>query len=235
MAITTRTETIAMPDGGEMAAYVAIPETGAGPGMVTVMEIFGVGGYIREAAERLAGIGYVALAPDLYRRTRPGAAFDHAKSEMPKAFAAAGELDFEGAVADAAVALTHLRGLPETRGDAGVLGFCLGGSLSFGLAQAADPAVAVCYYGSGVPEMLGDADRIACPVLMHWGGEDEFIPLEQAQLACAAAQAIPGWECHIHPDGGHAFDNWDSHFSRPEAAARAWAQTQAFLAGALPA
>jgi carboxymethylenebutenolidase len=234
MGVSTRTEMIAMPDGGQMAAYVAVPESRSGPGMLTLMEIFGVGDYIREAAERLAGIGYVALAPDLYRRTRPGTAFGHGEGELEKAFAAAGELDAEGAVADATVALDHLRGVPEVVGDAGALGFCLGGTLACAVALAADPAVAVCYYGSGVPDMLDQADRIACPVLMHWGAEDPFIPLEQAQRACRAAEPRADWACHIHPDGGHAFDNWDSDFSRPAPAAAAWEQTRAFLASSLP-
>ena len=231
MAISTRTEMIAMPDGGEMAAYLAIPESGSGPGMVVVMEIFGVGDYIRGAADRLAESGYVALAPDLYRRTQPGAEFG---DDLERAGAAVRELDMAGAIDDAAVALRHLRSLPECAGPAGVLGFCLGGTLAFGVAQAADPAVAVCYYGSGVPEMLDEAERIACPVLMHWGGEDPYIPLEQAQRACRAAEARAGWQCHIHPDGGHAFDNWTNPmFSRPEPAARAWEQTRAFLASTL--
>ena len=43
-----------MPDGGEMGAYVALPESGSGPGVLVLMEIFGVGSYIRRAAERLA-------------------------------------------------------------------------------------------------------------------------------------------------------------------------------------
>ena len=49
MAISTQTETITMPDGGAMDAYVAAPESGHGPGMLVLMEIFGVGDYIREA------------------------------------------------------------------------------------------------------------------------------------------------------------------------------------------
>ena len=75
--LATRTETIQMPDGGEMGAYVALPEAGHGPGLLVLMEIFGVGSYIRRAAERLAELGYVALAPDLYRRTDPGLELEH--------------------------------------------------------------------------------------------------------------------------------------------------------------
>lgn len=237
MAATTRTETIAMDDGGTMDAYVALPESGTGPGMLVVMEIFGVGAYIRGAADRLAELGYVALAPDLYRRIHPGAQFGRTEDELQVAMAASEQLDIDGAIADAQAALAHLRALPEVGGAAaGAIGFCLGGTLAFGLAAAADPATTVCYYGSGIPDMIdGAAARITGPVLMHWGGEDPYIPLEHAERAREAAESRPGWECHIHPDGGHAFDNWDNPmFHRPEPAARAWQQTRAFLARTLP-
>ena len=225
-----------MPDGGEMGAYLALPASGSGPGMLVLMEIFGVGVYIREAADRLAGLGYVALAPDLYRRTRPGAEFAHDDDGLAAAFAAVGDLDMPAAIEDSIVALEHLRGRPETGGAAGVIGFCLGGTLAYGVAQAADPAIAVAYYGSGIADMLDGGAQIACPVLLQFGGEDPYIPREQAELVAAAAQARPDWECHIHEDGGHAFDNWDApRFSRPEPARRAWAQTADFLTRNLPA
>ena len=218
-----------------MGAYVALPESGAGPGMLVLMEVFGVGVYIREAADRLAGLGYVGLAPDLYRRTRADAEFAHDDAGLQAAFAAVGELDVPGAIEDSIIALEYLRGRPETGGAAGVLGFCLGGTLAFGVAQQADPATAVAYYGSGVPDMLEDSSGVACPVLFQFGGEDAYIPREQAELVAAAADARAGWECHIHDDAGHAFDNWDApRFSRPEPAKRAWTQTTDFLSRTLP-
>jgi carboxymethylenebutenolidase len=227
---------IEMPDGGQMGAYVSLPESGTGPGMLVLMEIFGVGVYIREAADRLAALGYVTLAPDLYRRTRPGAEFAHDDAGLEQAMAAVQQLDVPGAIADAIVALEHLRGLPETGGAAGVLGFCLGGMLAFGVAKGADPATAVSYYGSGVPDMVQDSRSISCPVLFQFGGEDAYILREQAERVATAAETRDGWECHIHDDGGHAFDNWDApRFSRPEPAKRAWAQTADFLNRTLPA
>src|SRR5689334_15161638 len=131
MPTRTRTEHIAMPDGGEMSAYVALPARGRGPGMLVLMEIFGVGPYIRRAAERLAELGYVALATDLYRRTAPAAEFPHDQEGLERAFRASGQLDQEGAVEDSLVALEHLRTLPEIQPAVGVLGFCLGGSLAY--------------------------------------------------------------------------------------------------------
>jgi carboxymethylenebutenolidase len=235
MPIQTRSERIAMPDADQMDAYVALPASGRGPGVLVLMEIFGVGTYIRRAAERLAELGYVALAPDLYRRTAPGAEFDHGEAGLKRAFAASGELDQAGAVEDSIVALDHLRQLPEVRPPVGVLGFCLGGSLAFEVAAASDPAAAVCYYGATVAEALANSDRVTCPVLFHYGAEDPYIPLDQIQRVAGAAERRADWECHIQPDAGHAFDNHDSEmFYRPEPAARAWAVTTEFLARELP-
>jgi carboxymethylenebutenolidase len=236
MASRTRTETIAMPDGGSMDAYLAIPESGGGPGVLVLMEIFGVGTYIRGATDRLAEHGYVALAPDLYRRTRPGVQFGKGREGLQEAFAAVSELDMAGAIEDAVAALGTLRTLPEVSGGTGVLGFCLGGTLAFGVAAVADPDTVVAYYGSGIPGMLGDADAISCPALFHFGAQDPYIPLEQSQRVADAAGSRPGWTVEIQPDGGHAFDNWDNPmFHQPEPAARAWALTRDFLAETLPA
>ena len=224
-----------MPDSGTMDAYVALPETGRGPALLVLMEIFGVGAYIRGASDRLAEHGYVAMAPDLYRRTRPGAQFGKGPEALREAGAAVAELDMPGAIEDALVALRALRALPEVRGGTGVLGFCLGGTLAYGVAVAGDPDTLVAYYGSGIPEMLGDADRISCPALFHFGAQDPYIPLEQAERVAEVAASHPGWEVHIQPDGGHAFDNWDNPmFHQPEPAARAWELTRAFLARTLP-
>jgi carboxymethylenebutenolidase len=144
-------------------------------------------------------------------------------------------LDAQGAVEDAVTALHHLEGLPETTGPVGVLGFCLRGTLAYGVAQLADPATAVAYSGSGIADMLEGGTHIACPVLFQFGGEDPYIPRDQAELVAGAAEARAGWEVRIHDDAGHAFDNWDAPmFSRPEPAKRAWAQTTDSLSRTLP-
>jgi carboxymethylenebutenolidase len=233
---TTRVERVHTSDG-EMGAYVAVPESGSGPGMVVLQEIFGVGGYIKEATERLAGIGYVALAPDLYWRIEPGIAIDHTEDGMGEAFQTAQQLDHPLAVSDSIAALTALRSLPEVvESKAGVLGFCLGGTLGYQVAVQDDPDVAVCYYGSGIPGALEEAGDIHCPVLFHFGGQDPYIPREQAERVCAFARTHSNMECHIHLDAGHAFDNHDAPmFHQPEPATRAWAQTIDFLARTLPA
>ena len=236
MATTSRVERVRT-DDGDLDAHVVLPESGSGPGMVVLQEIFGVGGYIKEAAERLAGLGYVALAPDLYWRIEPGIALDHTEEGLGRAFQTSQQLDPALAVKDSIDELATLRGLPEVAGGkAGVLGFCLGGTLAFGVAIDGDPDVAVCYYGSGIAGMLDQSDKVRCPVLFHYGGQDPYIPLEQAERVAACAASNDAMECHIHPDAGHAFDNHEAPmFHQPEPAARAWEITRQFLTRTLPA
>ncbi len=223
------------PDGAEMGGYLSVPESGEGPGVVVLMEIFGVGSYIKRATERLAELGYVALAPDLYRRIAPGLELDHDQDGLTVALESVQRLDFPGAVEDSIAATHSLRAMPEVGGrKVAVLGFCLGGTLAYEVAVASDPAAAVCYYGSGIADALGRSGEINCPVLFHFGAEDAYIPLSAAEQVDAVAQAREGWECHIQPDGGHAFDNHDAPmFHRPDPAARAWQLTTDFLARAL--
>ncbi len=145
------------------------------------------------------------------------------------------QLDPAKAVQDAIAALNTLRERSEVMNrKAGVLGFCLGGTLAFGVAAHGDPDTAVSYYGSGVPDMLGEADAITCPLLLHFGGADQFIPRERVDSVAQFADTRPNFECHIQEDAGHAFDNPSPMFHNPDAAARAWEITREFLARTLP-
>jgi carboxymethylenebutenolidase len=233
--VTTRTEQIETTDGA-MGAHVALPEAGSGPGIMLIHEIFGVNDYIRDSAQRLAELGYVALAPDLFWRTQPGLELPNDDEGMRAGMAAVQKLDFPAAVGDLIAALDALRALPEvTDARAGVLGFCLGGSFAYQVAVNGDPDVAVVYYGSTIPDALEDADRITCPMIMHWGGADQFIAREQVDAVAAMAETHDNIECHIHEGAGHAFDNHRSErFYVPDASAAAWELTAAFLARELP-
>ena len=221
---------------GAMGAHVAVPASGSGPGMVLIHDIFGVNAYFRDVAQRLADAGYVVLAPDLFWRTQPGLDLPNDDAGMNLGMAAAQALDGELALADTLTALAALRELPEVAGGrAGIIGFCFGGSMAWRVAAADDPDVAVVYYGSAVPGALDLADDVICPMIMHWGGADPFIPREGIDAVAAMAAERDNIECHIHEGAGHAFDNHHSeHFSVPAAAAAAWELTAAFLARELP-
>lgn len=230
-----RTETITARDGGRFSAHLSLPESGSGPGMVVIQEIFGLTRYIREAADRLAGLGYVALAPDLYWRLEPGVDLDEQRPDsLQRAFEYMGRLDFAQAADDAAAALDHLRRLPEVTGGSGIIGFCLGGGISYFVAAEAEPDTCVSYYGSAVPNALAMAGQVRCPILFHFGAADEYIPPEkraEVEEAFAGRDA----EFHVHEGAGHAFDNWNAAmFHHRPAAEEAWGQTVEFLKRTLP-
>jgi len=232
-----RDERIRAADGHEFAGHLELPEAGAGPGMLVIQEIFGVTEYIKGACTRLAALGYVAMAPDLYARIEPGVAYDEREADsLAKGFAAMQRLDVPRAVDDAIAALGHLRTLPEVTGArAGVIGFCLGGGIAYFVAANAEPDVAVCYYGSAIPAALDLAPAINCPILFHFGEADEYITAEQRAAVRVAFAGKPHAEIHLHPGANHAFDNHNAAmFHHAEAADRAWEQTVAFLGREFP-
>lgn len=234
----TRREIIRAGDGHEFAGHLAVPEKGSGPGLVVIQEIFGLNDYVKGVCGRLAALGYVALAPDLYSRLEPDIAIDESSPDsLPRAFGYVQRLDVPQAVDDAIATLQHLRELPElTDRKAGIIGFCLGGGIAYFVAARADPDVAVCYYGSAIADGLGEAGRVTCPVLFHFGDADEYVPEEKREQVRAAFEDRPGVEFHLHPGANHAFDNHNAAmFHHPEAAARAWQQTVPFLRRELPA
>lgn len=230
----TRTETLTVPDGQTFEGYLALPDTGRGPGLLVLQEIFGVNEYIRDVCDRLAALGYVALAPDVFWRIEKGVQIAHDEEGLKQAYSYIGQYDWSTGINDLALALQHLRAMPEAGGRAGVIGFCFGGTTSFALGCVAQPDVVVSYYGSGVPDWLDKAGNVSMPTLLHFGSNDPFIPVEQIEKVKAWAADKPNVECHLY-SSGHAFDNkFSDMFSDPTAAEAAWANTTRFLAAHLP-
>lgn len=230
---TTRIDAVTTDDGA-FDLHLWIPSAGHGPGILLIQEIFGVGRYIRAVAERLCDRGYVVGAPDVFWRFAPGWAAEHDEAGLSASLSQVQRLDPGLAVADCAAALARLAALPEVDGAPGVLGFCLGGTLAWGVAAAGAPACCVSYYGSGVPSMLDLADRVRTPALLHFGGRDPYIPLTSVRAVQEALAGRPGVTVNVE-DAGHAFDNHCSAiFYDPTAAAAAWAKTLAFLGDHLP-
>lgn len=235
MSVATRTILVPALGPGAIPAFVAAPPSGSGPGILLCHEIFGVNDYIRDRAMRLASLGYVTVAPQLYRRFGRDIAIDEADDDaLARGLEYRKRLDFDGAVDDAVATFEHMRQMPDIYRRIGVLGFCLGAGIAFGVAAHTSPATAVLYYGSDIPAQLDHAADVRCPLLFHWGGDDDYVP-ESARNAVAKAFAGRDVETYVYPGAGHAFDNDRSPvFSRPRQAAEAWQRTEAFLARTLP-
>ena len=139
MAITTRTDRIAAHAGGQFDGHVWLPDRGSGPGMLLLQEIFGVGPYIRSVAERLASAGYVVLAPDVFWRINPNWEADHDEQGLNDSISMMGKFDFVQGVDDCVAAFEHLERMSEVRDGSGVIGFCMGGLLTYHVAARAEP------------------------------------------------------------------------------------------------
>jgi carboxymethylenebutenolidase len=232
--MTTQRAIAVTRDEGEMTMTTWSPDAGSGPGILLIQEIFGVGPYVTAVAERLADAGYVVGAPDVFWRFAPGWEAAHDQAGLDASLAQVANLDPAAATGDCVAALRTLSDLDEVGGTPGVMGFCLGGTLAWGVAMAADPACCVSYYGSGVPSMLDAIDHVSCPTLFHFGNTDAFIPNEGVEAVNAAIAGRPGFVLNVE-NAGHAFDNHESDMFWNESAAQAaWAKTMAFLAEHLP-
>ena len=234
MAITTRTDQLTAHDGGTFDGHVWLPDAGSGPGLLLLQEIFGVGPYVRSVAERLAAQGYVVLAPDVFWRVQRNWEADHDEKGLTDSIGMMGKFDFVQGVDDCVAAFEHLDEMSEVTRGTGVIGFCMGGLLTYHVAAATEPQVAVSYYGSNIASSLDLSGKITCPIIFHFGERDAYIPMEQVDQIRVAFANRDDAPVHVH-DAGHAFDNHEAPmFFDPEAAKAAWAITSEFLSTHLP-
>jgi carboxymethylenebutenolidase len=153
------------PDGQSVQGYLAEPAQAAGaPAIVVIQEWWGMNAQIQGVADRLAGAGFTALVPDLYRGKSTVQAEEAHHLMDGLNFGDAAAQDIRGAV----------QYLKSRGGKVGVTGFCMGGALTL-LALGAAPEIdaAVVWYGCPPLEHI-DAARIKAPLIAHWGTQDDF-------------------------------------------------------------
>lgn len=217
-AVTTREIAVAAHDGGTFNAYLAVPASGRGPGLVLCQEIFGVNAFMRQSAERLAEEGYVVLAPDLFWRQQPGIQLTDGEQDMPRAFALYQGFDQDLGVRDVDAALAALSALPEQEGGVGVLGYCLGGKLAYLAACRCEVDVAVGYYGVGIEQSLQEADRLRGRLVLHIAEQDGYCPPAARERILRALGGRPGVELYVYPGADHAFARTGgAHYDKPAA------------------
>lgn len=102
------------PDSAPMEAYWARPRDGApGPGVVVLMEVFGVNAHICAICERLAGEGYSALAVNYYHRTTPNRPLDYSEASLAEGRAHKDQTTAAGLLADVQAAIAFCRPNPR--------------------------------------------------------------------------------------------------------------------------
>ncbi|MGI9606128.1 MAG: dienelactone hydrolase family protein [Acidimicrobiales bacterium] len=206
-------------NGTTAGGYLAIPDSGSGPGVMVVQEWWGLVPQIRSVCDRLAAEGFVALAPDLYHGEMA------AHDEMDKAGHLMTSLPAEQAVKDMSGAITALLGQDATAGGAvGVVGFCMGGMLTLMIAAAEGDRVAAAapYYGAPLGEGGPDWTGLTAAVRGHFAETDDFFPPD-AVKALESDLVAMGKDVSftVHEGTGHAFTNEENPLGTYDAEASA--------------
>lgn len=219
-------------DGGRFRAYLAQPHEPRGPVVVVLQEIFGINANIRTQTDDFAAAGYIAIAPDLFWRQKPGLQLDPAREDdRAAATALLKGLDHDLAIEDAIAALDYARTLPGANGRVASVGYCLGGKLSYVLSTRYPMDVCVSYYGVGIQGALDLAPQVKGKLLLHIAGEDHLCPPEaQAQIVAAMCPHGERIRVETYPGAGHAFARRGGAAYNAAAAERANAATFALLA-----
>jgi len=229
--MTNTTITLSVKDANDMNAYVVTPDgVGPFPAVIVFQEAFGVNEHMREVAERIATLGYVAIAPELFHRTAPPG--------------------FEAGYADFSVVMPHFQVINADtlsndshacydwlqtqenviKDKIGCIGFCLGGRAAFVANSALPLAASVSYYGGGTHQVADLAATLHGPQLFFWGGKDTHIMPEHVTTVVEAVNKAGKDYINVVISFAHHAFFCDARPSyHPEAAREAWGMTVAFL------
>ena len=222
-----RTSNVDLKLNGEGAyAYVAQPDDDAKhPGLVLIQEWWGIEPHVRDLAQKLATEGFVVAVPDLYH----GKVATEPDEAMKMVMMIKGNVD---KAADEVIgALEYLKGRDEVDPKKlGLIGFCVGGFLTYKVAERyADLGAVVPFYGGGYEPDPAEVAQINAPVLAVYGRQDGSIPTEQVEkVARIYKEAGKDITIKVY-DAGHAFINPAHGMGDEAAAAEAWPLAVSFL------
>ena len=197
-------ETVSFKSNGSTASgYLVKPASGSGPGVLVIQEWWGLDSGIKEMAERLGKAGFVALAPDLYHGQLAG------HDEMDKAAHLMQSMPADRAARDMSGAIDFLADHPSvTSKSIGVVGFCMGGLLSFIIAAHRPDKVAavVPFYGFPTGASEPDWSKLTAKISGHMAENDNHFAPDAARALEAKLRGMgKSVTLTIHPGTGHAF------------------------------
>lgn len=214
-------------------AYVSLPPTGRGPGLVILQEIFGVNEHIRAVADQYAADGYCVIAPDIFWREGRKIELAYDPQGFERGLGLLGKLNIDQTAIDLQATVDALKRQSACTGKVGSLGFCMGGLLSFIAAAEAGVDTAVCYYGGGIHQHLDRAKKIRCPVLFHFADQDAYIPQQAVQAVRKSLGGRKNVRVIVHAGVDHGFNCWRRPAWNQVTAARARGQSLVHLSESL--
>jgi carboxymethylenebutenolidase len=230
------TPTLATADG-DMELYEAAPDGDTVGAVIVIQEAFGVNEHIRDVTRRFADAGYHAVAPALFHRAGGGEAPYGDMEAVMKLFAG---LSDDGFLMDVDATLAHLAEAGFSAERTGIVGFCMGGRVTFLVAARRALGAAVGFYGGGIveagrlpfPPLVEEVSSLKTPWLGLFGDLDTGIPVDQVERLREALDDKAPVEQEIvrYPDAKHGFhcDARPDAFNA-EAAADGWARTTQWL------
>ncbi|MFZ3243559.1 MAG: dienelactone hydrolase family protein [Candidatus Acidiferrales bacterium] len=215
---------------GSFDGYISRPKTLPAPAVVVLHEVFGVNADIRKTCDELVEQGFLGVAPDLFWRQEPGVDLSvTSEPDWQHGLRLYQAYDRDAGARDVKDTTNVVAKLPECTGKVAVLGYCLGGLMTFLTTVRYGADAAVVYHGGDTEKYLGEVDGLNAPMLMHLGEEDEFIS-KPAQAAIKTALAKkPNATVYSYPGQSHAFSRHGGAHYNAEAAALAHERTKEFL------
>jgi carboxymethylenebutenolidase len=215
----------------KLNSFVAYPERkDKAPVVIVIHEVYGLTDWIRAVSDRLAGEGFLAIAPDLLSGRGPGGGGTEAFASRDDVVKAVRELEPTKVVNMLDAVKTFGAGLPAATQKLATVGFCWGGGQSFNYA-ASQPGLgaAVVYYGSPPPPEALPALR--APVLGLYGEDDARITTTVGPTEEKTKELGKVYLTHIYKGAGHGFlrAQEERNGANLEASRQAWPATIEFL------
>jgi len=236
----TRSVQIPVPGtAAPMTGYLARPATAEPAGSVIGgMELFGLSAHVRDVCDRLADVGYLAIAPDLYHRSAPGIELPEDEAGRARGFQLLAQLTRPQVLTDITATIDYLA--EYTVPLAGMIGLSVGGHVAYLAAAHLHIPATVIFYGGWIPTTditisqpeptIAATGGITGRVLMVIGEKDTLIPPEQRrQLADALRAAHIEHELIQYPEASHGFLSDRRASFHPQAAHDAWTRLARFL------
>ncbi|MFN0088792.1 MAG: dienelactone hydrolase family protein [Acidimicrobiales bacterium] len=222
---------------GPMQAYEVVPDGAPKGAVIVIQEAFGVNEHIQDVARRTADAGYHAIAPAIFHRAGGGVA---EYGDFKGIMALIQGLSDDGLLMDVDAALAHLQTKGFAPGQVGIVGFCMGGRITFLVAARRAIGAGVGYYGGGIvsegrlpfPALIGDVATMKTPWLGIFGDKDASIPVEDVERLRAELDAKAPVDHGVirYPDADHGFNCNDRASYHEASAADAWPKTLEFFA-----
>jgi carboxymethylenebutenolidase len=209
-------------DNFQLGAYRADPASAPKAAVVVIQEIFGVNHHIRAVCNRLAGEGYVAIAPSIFDRVEPNFTSGYSPEEVAVARKFVANPDWAAMLRDTQAAIDAVKNV----GPVGIIGFCLGGSIAYAAAtKLSGLSAPIGYYGGAIVRFADDKPKV--PTQLHFGEKDAGIPLSDVETIRAKR---PDVEIHVYPGAQHGF-HCDERASYDKSSAEiAWPRSLRLLA-----